>query len=233
MAKLTRPDLPENALANVRSKVLRYFGNSNKTDEILVDETINDIVKEIHRKWHPKWSMPFVDFEIPVGNGIVDLPINFQKIFEITGRSLPVQLRYRKDADYRLLGFNTATRPVRQIQWIKPPTATALEVRMKYYKRMVYATFDADLISIDEPNLDLVVTGARAEEQARRGNLNEYDRLRLRFEKDLQDFIDDDTDPDDTGQYIGNYQDGGTLDIRRGELVDGPVTQVGDDTLFD
>lgn len=216
---LINPNLPENALINVRGEVALYFGDSNKIESNLTDSIIDDAVKRIHRKWHPSYKIIYADTSVPHGTGIVQLPSDHKKLFEVTSQTNDPdgKIHYKRGMDYLLQGFDAERRRV--LQWINPDDTTDLDIRVHYYQKPIRAVQDGDIVDIEPDCIDLLKKAAELQYCIIKSNLREYDRLRSQFEKELQEWIDDDTDSDmreETRPYMADHT---LVDYEEGEIA--------------
>lgn len=196
---MLKPKLPAEALVNVRDQVRIYFGNSNKVDDRLIDLMINNGVQTIHQKWHPRWTIITADLEVSGGaTARLVAPKNFKKAIAITDQNFPPSIVYRNGVNYSLRGFTDEEIRKKFFEWIspKPDTGNTLAVRLYYFRQAIFASSDTDLVDVDSDTTFLVNLYCQYQIMLQRGNNDEYDRLRQEFFAELQNFIDDDTEPD-------------------------------------
>lgn len=230
--------LPENALTNVRNEVRLYFGNSNKVDDRLIDSLINDVVQIIHRRWHPSFTIKFTDDSQIRTDGLLLLPLEFKKLLgitnivdtavSVTNDNIPDALvRFRNGIDYTLGGFlenqvqigeDIVTEKQRRfIRFFRKPAA-AIDVRVHYMRKVRRANSDSDLVDINEDDTQLIRMGCRYKIAIQKGNIEEYDRLRADWSRSLQQWIDDDTQPDIEATSRPRTADNHIIDFELGEI---------------
>jgi len=233
---ILKGEFQENALVNVRNEVRLYFGNSNKVDDRLIDSLINDVVQTMHRRWHPSFTIKFTDALSIQTDGNLLLPLEFKKLLAVTNildassvanDNIPDGLvKFRNGIDYTIGGFlqtvvqindiNTQQQQ-RFLRFFKKPAA-AINVRVHYIRKMKRAVSDSDLIDIGEDDTGLVRMGCRYKISVQKGNLEEYDRLRIEWREGLQQWIDDDTFPDIEAISRPRTADNHIIDMELGEI---------------
>lgn len=217
---LLRPDLPENALCNIRHEVGTYFGNSNNIDDRLIDGLIDEVVKDVHRFWHPSWTLKYLDATMGTG-GWMALPTDFKKFFEIRNQSFRVDgsnyTKYLRGTDYSLEGYTSQSPPRRLLRWLIAPT-TALSIRLWYYRKPVRARGDTDLVDLENDATDLIKVGCKMKYMGKKSNINEYDRLAVEYRDLKTAYRDDDTDPDMVEKTIPYHADYANIDYETGEI---------------
>ena len=218
---LILPELPENALANIRNEIGLYFGEADGSNDKLIDGLIDEVVKDIHRRWHFSWTRKFYDVTMPIA-GFIYLPQDFKKLFEIRNQALneesTAKIQYTAGTDYLLGEFNSDTPPLRLLRWI-PGLSSDLSIRIWYYRKPTRVFEDNALIDIENDSTDVVKIGVKAKRMAMKSNLEEYDRLRMEYEDRIRQLIDDDTSPDMLEKSIPYQADYQISDFSKGEIA--------------
>lgn len=218
---LLKPNLPENALCNVRHEVGIYFGQSNNLDDSLIDSLIDEVVKDVHRFWHPSWTKKYLDINMPVAGWLV-LPVDYKKLFEIRNQSFATSgtgyVQYVRGTDYNVEGYNNQAPPRRLLRWITPPS-TALAIRIWFYRKPKRAKGDNDLVDLENDATDLIKVGCKMKYMAKKSNLDEYDRLAIEYRDLKVAYRDDDTEPDLIEKSVPYQADMQAVDFQTGELA--------------
>ncbi len=212
------PNLPQNALCNVRAYVEDFIG-AGKTG-VNIENLIETVVMRIHRRWHPKWAKTYVDADIPITTGSTTFPSDYKKLSRITNQTNEPTTFYEPGVDYDLQDMNTSvTDPRRKLQWISPPESTALPVRIWYWRKPRATTSQTDLIDLNPDAIDLVLYGCMMLVAVKDASIDAYDRWNRMFEDEMQRWIDDDMDLDASLKSIPQMSDGSVLSYADGEIV--------------
>jgi hypothetical protein len=220
VGSLLDTDLPENALINVRNEIAIYFRNQNGIDDKFLDGMIDEVVKDLHRRHHFTWTKKYLDTTMTTA-GTLKLPSDLKKILEIRNQSFlddENKIQYQRGTDYVLDTYNTDNPPVRVLKWTETLSAD-LSIRIWYYRKPTRATEESDLVDVDNDMTDIVKLGCEVRALARKGDLEEYDRMKADYEAKVINLIDDDTDPDLLETSRPYHADMSDVDFESGELT--------------